>query len=462
MPVLAADTGPTEGLACSEVPPEELRAKVRAVMPRVREVHAGLVRIPSISQPGHDPAPVRASADAVAAALAGAGIPSRVLAAEGGHPAVLGHLPGPVAARKVLLYAHHDVQTAGPRERWASDPFEPVERDGRLYGRGTADDKAGIAAHLAAVLAHDGRPPCEVVLFIEGEEEAGSKNLRTFLEQERELLRADAVVIADSTNWRLGQPSLTVTLRGNVTTTVTVRVLDHAVHSGMYGGVFPDALMALSRLLASLHDDEGNVAIEGIAGEDADPLDLTEQELREWTGARPSVRTIGHGSLTSRMWSRPSLSITGLDAPTVHEASNQLVPEAAAKVSLRIPPGTRAAQAEAALLRHLERHAPWGTEVVVTRGTTGEAFVGRRDGAAYDAMHAALTAAWGTRSIDVGLGGSIPFLSDFSDVFPDAALLVTGVEDPASNAHSENESLHLGDFENACVAEAHFLELFAR
>ena len=440
------------------------RAKVRAVMPRVREVHTQLVRIPSISQPGHDPAPVRSSAEAVAAAFRSAGIESRVLEApgEGGHPAVVGRIPGPPGARKVLLYAHHDVQTEGPRERWSSDPFEPVERDGRLYGRGTADDKAGIAAHLAAILAHDGRPPCEVVLFIEGEEEAGSKSLRAFLEGERELLRADAVVIADSTNWRIGQPSMTVTLRGNVTVTITVRVLDHAVHSGMYGGVFPDALMALSRLLASLHDDDGSVAIEGIASEDADPIDLTETEVREWTGARPSLRTIGRGSLTSRMWSRPSLSITGIDAPTVHEASNQLIPEARAKVSLRIPPGTRAADAEAALVRHLERHAPWGTEVEVTRGTTGEPFTGARSGVAYDAMHAALSAAWDTRSIDVGLGGSIPFLADFAEIFPDAALLVTGVEDPASNAHSENESLHLGEFENACVAEALFLDLFAR
>ena len=432
-------------------------------MPRVRQIHAQLVRIPSVSQPGHDPAPVRASAEAVSAAFRDLGIECRVLEApgEGGHPAVVGRVPGPSGARKVLLYAHHDVQTEGPRERWASDPFEPVERDGRLYGRGTADDKAGIAAHLAALLAHDGRPPCEVVLFIEGEEEAGSKSLRSFLERERELLRADAVIIADSTNWRIGQPSMTVTLRGNVTATVTVRVLDHAVHSGMYGGVFPDALMSLSRLLASLHTDDGSVAVEGITSEDADPLDLTEAEVREWTGARPSLRAIGQGSLTSRMWSRPSLSITGIDAPTVHEASNQLIPEARAKVSLRIPPGVRAADAETALVRHLERHAPWGTEVEVTRGTTGEPFTGARFGVAYDAMHAALSAAWGRRSIDVGLGGSIPFLADFAEIFPDAALLVTGVEDPASNAHSENESLHLGEFENACVAETLFLDLFA-
>ncbi|HET8569995.1 MAG TPA: dipeptidase [Candidatus Limnocylindria bacterium] len=440
----------------------ELRERVRAAMPRVRKVHEALVRIPSVSASGHDPEPLRRSADAVAKAFADAGIESRVISVEGGHPAVVGRVAGPGAGRKVLLYAHHDVQTEGPRERWQDDPFEPTEKDGRLYGRGSADDKAGIAVHLAAILAHGSKPPCDVALFIEGEEEAGSKHLRTYLEKEKALLAADAVILADSANWRIGQPALTVSLRGNVIVTVRVRVLDHAVHSGAYGGVFPDALMALSRLLASLHDDAGNVAVEGLRGDDADPLDLTEEELRGYTGARPSLRAIGKGSLTSRLWSRPSLSITGIDAPSVHEASNQLVPEARAKVSLRIPPGQPAAAAQDALVRHLERSAPWGAEVVVTRESTGEAFTSARSGPAYEAFHRAMAEAWGRKGIDVGLGGSIPFLADFAEVFPRAALLVTGVEDPTSNAHSENESVHLGELENAAVAEALFLEHFAR
>lgn len=440
-----------------------MRERVRAVMPRVLETHRALVRIPSISAAGHDPEPLRRSAEAVAAALREAGATSRVLdAPAGGHPAVVGHVPGPAGAPKVLLYAHHDVQTEGPRERWTSDPFEPEERDGRLYGRGTADDKAGIAAHLAAILVFDGPPPCEVVVFVEGEEEAGSANLAGFLERERDLLRSDAVVIADSTNWRLGQPALTVSLRGNTACIIAVRVLDHAVHSGMFGGVFPDALMVLTRLLASLHDDEGAVAVAGLAEADADPLDLAEEELRAWSGARPSLRTIGRGSLTSRLWNRPSLSIIGIDAPTVHESSNQLVPEARARVSLRIPPGMKAADAERALHEHLRSHVPWGAEVEVTTGGSGEPFTATRSGPAYEAMHVALAAAWGRPAVDVGLGGSIPFLADFAKAFPQAALLVTGVEDPSSNAHSENESVHLGELENVCVAEALFLAELAR
>ena len=440
----------------------DLRAKVRGAMPRVREAHARLVRIPSLSAAGHDPAPVRESARLTAELLRVIGAEARVLEAPGAHPAVVGRIAGPPGTRTVLLYAHHDVQPPGPASRWSSPAFEPVERDGRVFGRGTSDDKAGIAAHLAAVLAHDGRPPCTVLFFIEGEEESGSKHLRGFLEAEREALRCDAVVIADSGNWRVGQPALTTTLRGVVDCIVEVTTLDHAVHSGGFGGIFPDAVTCLARILATLHDEQGRVAVRGIASGDADPLDLTEQELREWTGARPGLRTIGDGAFTARMWTRPAVSVIGFDAPSVHDSSNQIVPSARARVSMRIPPGQPAGPALDALCAHLEAAAPWGAHVTVTRGSAGEPFVASTSGPAYDAMHKALAGAWGRKALDIGIGGSIPFLADFAELFPGAELLVTGVGDPSSNAHSEDESLHLADFENVCVAEARFLELFAR
>jgi len=440
----------------------DLRTKVRAAMPRVRDAHARLVRIPSLSAAGHDTGPVRESATLTAELLRGIGADTRVLEATDAHPAVLGRIDGPAGSRTVLLYAHHDVQPPGPATRWASSPFEPVERNGRVFGRGTSDDKAGIAAHLAAVLAHDGRPPCNVLFFIEGEEESGSKHLRGFLEAERAALRCEAVVIADSGNWRVGQPALTTTLRGVVDCIVEVTTLDHAVHSGAFGGIFPDAVTCLARILATLHDDQGRVAVRGIASGDADPLDLTEKELRAWTGARPGLRTIGDGAFTSRMWRRPAVSVIGIDAPSVHDSSNQIVPSARARVSMRIPPGQPADAALRALCAHLEAAAPWGAEVKVTPGSAGEAFVAATQGAAYDAMHRSLAEAWGRPALDIGIGGSIPFLDDFAELFPEATLLVTGMGDPSSNAHSEDESLHLGDFENACVAEARFLELFAR
>ena len=436
-----------------------LRPKVRAHMPEVRAALERLARIPSMSADGYDAAPVRESAKLTAELFRSAGADVKVLEKDGAHPAVVGRVSGPVGAPTVLLYAHHDVQPPGPRDRWTTDPFGPTERDGRLFGRGVADDKAGIAAHLAALRAYDGKPPCNVALFIEGEEESGSANLMDFITAEKELLRCDAVIIADASNWRLGQPAITTRLRGNVICTVELRVSDHAVHSGMYGGSVADALMAMSRLIATLHDDAGSVAVDGLAHGDTDALDLTDDELRGYVGVRPSVRLIGTGSLTSRLWTQPSISVIGLDATPVSAASNTIWPVATARLSMRIPPGQDAKAAQDALVRHLETHAPWGAEVTVSRGSIGEAFTSPTGGTAYRALSDALGAAWGRPSIDIGIGGSIPFLFDFARTFPGAELLVTGVEDPESNAHSENESLHLGEFENVCVAEATFLAL---
>jgi acetylornithine deacetylase/succinyl-diaminopimelate desuccinylase-like protein len=438
----------------------ELRPKVRAAMGDVRSGLERLARIPSMSAAGYDPTNVQRSAELTAELFKAAGVDARVVGKPGAHPAVVGRIAGPPGTPTVLLYAHHDVQPPGPRERWTTDPFTPTERDGRLYGRGTADDKAGIAADLAALRAHGGKPPCTVALFIEGEEESGSSHLMDFLTAEKDMLTCDAVLIADSANWRIGQPAITTTLRGNALLTVEVRVSDHAVHSGGFGGAVPDALMAMTRLLASLHDDLGRVAIQGLKSSDADPLDLKEDELRRWVGTRPSVKLIGDGSITSRLWNKPSLSIIGLDATPVKEASNTLWPVATARLSMRVPPGQDAKAAQDALVKHLESHAPWGAELKITRGPTGEAFTGVTSGPAYAALKDALGAAWGREAIDIGQGGSIPFLFDFARTFPGAALLVSGVEDPESNAHSENESLHLAEFENVCVAEAIVLGLF--
>jgi acetylornithine deacetylase/succinyl-diaminopimelate desuccinylase-like protein len=439
---------------------DELRPKVRASMNEVRAGLERLSRVPSMSAPGYDTAPVRKTAKLTAELFRAAGLNARVLEKDGAHPSVVGRVDGPKGSPTVLLYAHHDVQPPGPRDRWQTDPFTPTERDGRLYGRGVADDKAGIAAHLAALRAYGGTPPCTVALFIEGEEESGSAHLMDFLNAEQDTLRCDAVIIADSANWRIGQPAITTTLRGNALVTFEVRVSDHAVHSGGFGGAVPDALMALARILASLHDGLGRVAVPGLKSDDADPLDLTESDLRGWVGTRPSVKLIGDGSLTSRLWRKPTISIIGLDATPVREASNTLWPVAAARLSMRVPPGQDAKAAQDALVRHLESHAPWGAELKITRGPTGEAFTGSTTGPAYAALKAALGAAWDREAIDIGQGGSIPFLFDFARTFPGAALLVTGVEDPESNAHSENESLHLAEFENVCVAEATFLGLF--
>ena len=331
---------------------------------RVLQDLTALVRIPSVSA---DPAAaphLRARAREVAALLRAAGLPEvEVVAVAGGQPAGLGHRPGPPGAPTVLLYAHHDVQPPGDDADWDSDPFLPSERDGRLYGRGAADDKAGIAVHLAALRALGDRLPVGVTVLVEGEEEIGSPTVAGFLAAYADRVRADVLVLADSINWAAGIPSLTASLRGGANVTVEVRALRHGVHSGAYGGPVPDALTALCRLLATLHDERGDVAVEGLVRGSADPLGLTEERLRADAGLLDGVRLIGTGNLTERLWARPAIAVIGLDAPAVASASNTLIPAARAKVSLRGAPGDAAARAREALGAHLKKRAPWGVQV---------------------------------------------------------------------------------------------------
>ncbi|HEY0485402.1 MAG TPA: dipeptidase [Mycobacteriales bacterium] len=439
-----------------------VRDAITRVLPSVRADLEALVRIPSVSVTGFDQSHVDASAEATAGLFRDAGLPDvRIVAVPGGRPAVIARRPAPDGAPTVLLYAHHDVQPPGNPEDWDGTPYEPTERDGRLYGRGAADDKAGIAAHLAAVRAFDGAPPVGITVFVEGEEEIGSPTLGAFLERYADLLRADVIVLADSGNWAIGTPALTTSLRGLVDCVVEVGTLDHAVHSGMYGGAVPDALTALCRLLATLHDDKGDVAVPGLHTGPADPLDLTEDRLRAEAGVLDGVELIGSGPLTERMWTRPAVTVVGLDAPATAKASNTLLPSARAKVSMRIAPGQDPEQAYAALRDHLERNAPWGAHVTVHRGELGSAYAIDATGPGYDAARAAFATAWGTEPVHMGIGGSIPFVAEFAEAFPDAAILVTGVEDPDSRAHGANESLHLGEFAKVCLAEALLLRNLA-
>ena len=432
-----------------------LASAVRDVLPSVRGDLDRLVRIPSVSA---DPAAaphLRASAREVAALLRAAGLPEvEVVAVAGGQPAVLGHRPAPPGAPTVLLYAHHDVQPPGDAAAWDSAPFQASERDGRLYGRGAADDKAGIAVHLAALRAHGDRLPVGVTVLVEGEEETGSPTVAEFLTAYADRVRADVLVLADSINWATGIPSLTTSLRGGANVTVEVRTLHHGVHSGVYGGPVPDALTALCRLLATLHDERGDVAVAGLVRGGADPLGLTEKRLRADSGLLDGVDLIGTGTLTARLWARPAISVIGIDAPAVASAPNTLIPVARAKVSMRVAPGDDAARARAALVSHLKTRAPWGVRVTAEPGGMIAPYSARAGGPAYRAAHAALAAAWGRAAVDIGVGGSIAFVTAYAAAFPGAEILITGVEDPDTRAHGANESLDLAVFERACLAEA--------
>lgn len=432
----------------------ELRAAVAGDMPRVRTDLERLVRIPSIAFPGYDPAPVRASAEATADILTAAGYDGVRLIElpDVDHPAVYAEKAGPPGSPTVLLYAHHDVQPEGPVEQWHSPPFEPQERDGRLYGRGTADDKCGVAIHAAALRALGGTAPVTVKVLVEGEEESSTEHLPFLIGGHRDLLAADVIGVADGGNWRGGVPTLETSIRGVVDCRVTVRVLDLAVHSGVFGGPIPDALSALARILASLHDDDGRVAIAGLRSGPWDGVAIAEDELRHEAPMRPGVRLIGSGPIAERLW-------TG---PAVREASNQLVPVASAKVSLRIAPDDDPIRARDLLAAHLRDHAPWGVETTVDQGEAGSGLRIRDDGPAVGAMKAAMEAAYGHPVARIGSGGSVPLVPVLHETFPDAEILMYGASDERSQYHSIDESVDLGDLERTVLAETLWLEAASR
>jgi acetylornithine deacetylase/succinyl-diaminopimelate desuccinylase-like protein len=441
---------------------DTLRRRLADVMPGVRADLEALIRIPSVSAPAFDQQQVEASAAAVAALLRGAGLEEvEILRVPGGGPAVVGRRPAPSGAPTVLLYAHHDVQPPGDPALWDTPAFEPVERDGRLYGRGAADDKAGVALHLAALRTLADELGVGVTVFVEGEEEIGSPTFAAFLAAHRERLAADVIVVADSGNWRVGVPALTTSLRGVVDGVVTVSTLDHAVHSGMYGGAVPDALTATVRLLSTFWDAAGNVAVEGLARGEADDLGYAEADLRRDAGVLQGVQLLGEGRLESRLWTRPALTVTGIDVPSVATSSNTLLPSVAFKFSLRIPPGEDPAAALAAVQAHVEAHTPWGARVEMAPGEAGQPWAGQLDGPVYDVARWALEQAWGRSPVHMGVGGSIPFVAEFGELYPEATVLLVGVEDPDTRAHGTNESVHLGELERACLAETLLLAALA-
>ena len=438
-------------------------------LPRTVADLCALVKIPSVSWAAFDPEHVATSARAVAALVREIGIFDSVTVTQAGipgtdelgQPAVLATRAAKNGRPTVLLYAHHDVQPPGQDEQWDSPPFEPTVRGDRLYGRGAADDKAGVMAHVAALRAllsaTGGDLDLGLALFIEGEEEFGSRSFASFLTDNRDALRADAIVVADSNNWDISTPAITIGLRGNVTFRLTVSTLAHASHSGMFGGAVPDAMMATIKLLGTLYAADGSVAIDGLTSHDAPTPPYDESALRQETGLLDGVAPIGHGSILSRIWSQPALTVTGIDAPSVANASNTLTPSVSVQISVRIAPGQSAGQAAGVIEAHLRANAPFGAHITIDDLDTGEPFLVDTGGWAIAETRQAMNAAWGVEPVDIGVGGSIPFIADLVREFPDAQILVTGVEDPDSRAHSPNESLHLGVFKRAILSEAFLL-----
>lgn len=440
-----------------------LKDRVSALFPALQADLETLVRIPSVSADAFDQAHVAASAQHVADLFRAQGIADvAVVTAGESRPAVIARIPAPAGKPTVLLYAHHDVQPPGDSDAWVSDPFEPVQKGERLFGRGAADDKAGIIAHLGALRALGDDLDVGVTIFIEGEEEIGSPYFTAFLEEFKDELRADAIVVADSANWRVGVPALTTSLRGLVDCEVDVEILSHAVHSGMFGGPILDSIVLLSRLIATLHDSNGDVAVAGLVHGVDPTVDYDEADFRSDAGVLPGAELAGTGPISARLWTKPAIGVIGIDAPTVALSSNTIIHKATAKISMRIAPGQEPAAALDALRTHLESNAPFGAQVTVRDGEMGKPFQAPGDSDAMRAARAAFAEAWGVEPVDIGIGGSIPFIADLLEVYPDAAILVTGVEDPDSRAHGANESVHLGELEKVVLAEALLLANLAK
>ncbi|MCE0507510.1 dipeptidase [Microbacterium sp. KKR3/1] len=451
------------------LPPEPDAAVLEAVdtgIPAALSDLGHLVRIPGMAWPAFDQTQLERSAAAVASLAEDTGVfdEVRVLRSaipgtdEQGQPAVLATRAARNGKPTILLYAHHDVQPPGDDALWETPPFEPTVRDGRLYGRGAADDKAGVMAHIASiravseVLGDD--LDLGIAMFIEGEEEYGSRSFAQFLSDNKEALRADAIVVADSGNWDSVTPGLTVSLRGNARFTLRVRTLDHASHSGMFGGAVPDAMMATVTLLATLWDEDGAVAVEGMTARDAATPDYTEATLRDEAGLLPTTTPIGNGTILSRIWNKPAVTVIGIDSTTVAAASNTLLPEVTVVISARVAPGQTGQEAYEALEAHLRAHAPFGAELTFSDVDLGDGFLVDTSGWAVALTRDAMRDGYGVAPVDLGVGGSIPFIADLVREFPAAQILVTGVEDPHSRAHSPNESLHLDTFRHAVASEA--------
>lgn len=449
------------GTAISAATRAELDAKIRSLMPELREWLERLIAIPSVAFPGFPSEPIHEAHDLVRELAAEAGVILRdSLRLPDTSPVVWGEIPAPPGAPTVLLYCHYDVVPAGEESDWESPPFIATEREGAIYGRGTADSKSNLMVHLGALRAFGGRPPVGIKLVIEGQEEAGSA-FDYWPEKNPEFFHADAMVIADVGNVRPGVPTLTVALRGDAAVTVEVNTLGSAKHSGQFGGAAPDALLVLMRALATLHDDSGDVAVPGLLRTEWAGSSYTEAEFAELAEMLPGTVLQGTGGLGERIWSGPALTVTGIDVPSVEGAVNAVSPHARARINLRVHPEQDAREAQAALIAYLEAQTPFGISLEVAAGDTGNGYSAAEGGPAYHAALAALGSAWEAEPTTAAIGGSIPLVNSLHLAAPEAEILLFGTADGFSRIHAPNERVLIDEFERAILAEALFLSELA-
>lgn len=443
----------------------DLRARVTEQMPRVRDELAELVAIRSVADPRQfPPEECERAAQWVLDKFADVGFADAHLeTTSDGSKAVVGSRPcANPEAPTVLLYTHYDVQPPLQEAAWRTPPFELTEVDGRWFGRGAADCKGNIVAHLAALRAL-GDVPVNLTLVVEGSEEQGTGGLEGFVPEHADLLRADAILVCDTGNAAVGRPAATVSLRGMVNVVVTVDALGTELHSGMFGGPAPDALAALVAMLASLRDADGNTTVTGLDGDGVwHGEEYPADQFRTDAGVLDGVGLLGDGTVSDMLWARPTVTVLGIDCPPVVGSASAIVPRAAARLNLRIPPGTSPGDAQTALVGHLEAAAPWNVRVEVTVEAAGAPFRAAVDGPAFQAMAAAMEEAFGVPMTTLGQGGSIPLCNVFADTYPDAEIILLGVEEPLTLIHSPNESVDPSEIANVALSVALFLQRFAR
>jgi cysteinylglycine-S-conjugate dipeptidase len=444
----------------------DLKERVSAQMPRVREELAELVAITSVADARQFPPEECArAAQWVLDAFRELGFEDAALhrTADGSDAVVASRPCSDPGAPTILLYAHYDVQPPLDDDAWHTPPFTLTEVDGRWFGRGAADCKGNILMHLTALRALGDDVPVNLKLVVEGSEEQGTGGLEDFVPKNADLLRADAILVCDTGNAAVGVPAATVSLRGMVNVVVHVEALPNELHSGMFGGPTPDALAALVAMLASLRDEHGETTVRGLAHDQTwSGAPYEPDAFRSDAGVATDETLLGSGTVSDMLWARPALTILGIDCPPVVGSTAAIVPRASARLNLRIPPGTEPEEAEKALRGHLDAVAPWGVTVTVETEATGSPFRAETSGPAYEAMRSAMREAYGRDMVLLGQGGSIPLCNVFADTYPDAELILMGVEEPLCLIHAPNESVDPREIERLAIAEALFLQRYAR
>ncbi|MGW8362526.1 M20/M25/M40 family metallo-hydrolase [Streptomyces wedmorensis] len=441
---------------------------VRSLMPTAKAELAALVAFESVADEAVAPrSECEAAANWVADALRAEDFQDvALLDTPDGSQSVYGVLPGPAGAPTVLLYAHYDVQPKLDESAWLTPPFELTERDGRWYGRGAADCKGGFVMHLLALraLKANGGVPVTVKVIVEGSEEQGTGGLERYAEQHPELLAADAIVIGDAGNFRVGLPTVTATLRGMTMIRVQIDTLEGNLHSGQFGGAAPDALAALIRVLDSLRAEDGSTVVDGLPGDQVwEGLQYPEEDFRQDAKVLSDVSLPGSGTVADRIWARPAVTVVGIDCHPVAGATPSIPKSARAQLSLRVPPGQDAAEATKLLYAHIEKHTPWNARVSLEQVGQGQAFQADTSSPAYASMADAMRIAYpGEEMQTAGMGGSIPLCNTLASLYPESEILLIGLSEPEAQIHAPNESVSPEELERLSVAEAHFLLNYAR